>query len=600
MSRRARILLTLAAASLPLPATAAGHGPPVNAADTTLGAVASACPGRAINADRVVTGSFGTAQQGSYVMVPFEVPVDTTAVRVKYCYDQPENPISTPLVSVRHTLDLGIYEPLRPGSTYWGTPEFRGWGGSSHPDVTVSPEGFSTEAEFTAVPRVEPPGKTTRAFRPGPIPGGKWAVELGVAAVVPQSQGDADGTVAWRVEIELRGNRAFADEPYQPATYDERPARSRGGWYAGDLHVHAEHSAYNDAPMTEVFDYAFTPLDEGGAGLDFITLSDYVSGSGWGEIGRHQGEYPGKLIARSAEVITYRGHLNNHVSAQVVEYREGPILQRRGDGSLVPLRGRRPAREAFADIHRAGGFTQINHPTIFPSTVPTFALFCRGCPWDYSRDETDYSQVDAIEVATGPSDLEAVPPPLVAGPNPFTATAIQFYEDALSTGAKIAAVGVSDSHNAGRTPNAVLQAPIGEATTMVHAEELSERGIACAVRRGHTYAKVTGNAGPDVRLDAGGPGVQGRPAMMGDTFRDVRANFRARVLRGTGTVLMLVKDGVTIRVEPIPDADHKVRMPSVGFGRYRLQLMRGTAIETVSSPIHFEPGVGTVEREACG
>ena len=28
--------------------------------------------------------------------------------------------------------------------------------------------------------------------------------------------------------------------------------------------------------MSETFDYAFRPLAEGGAGLDFITLSDYV------------------------------------------------------------------------------------------------------------------------------------------------------------------------------------------------------------------------------------------------------------------------------------------------------------------------------------
>jgi len=34
------------------------------------------------------------------------VPAGTTAVRVKYCYDQPE----TPTPNVHHTLDLGIYE----------------------------------------------------------------------------------------------------------------------------------------------------------------------------------------------------------------------------------------------------------------------------------------------------------------------------------------------------------------------------------------------------------------------------------------------------------------------------------------------------------
>jgi hypothetical protein len=113
---------------------------------------------------------------------------------VKYCFDRPESGTSS------HTLDLGLYEP-RPGrSRLWGVDEFRGWGGSSHPDVTVSAEGFSTAAQYTASPRIEPPGKTTRAFRPGRIKPGRWAVELGVAAVIPQSEGDADGKVAWRAE----------------------------------------------------------------------------------------------------------------------------------------------------------------------------------------------------------------------------------------------------------------------------------------------------------------------------------------------------------------------------------------------------------------
>ena len=95
--------------------------------------------------------------------VPFDVPAGTTAVRVKYCFDQPEVP--TP--NVRHTLDLGIYEPLRGGDQLPGVREFRGWGGSSHPDVTLSPEGFSTEAEYLAKPKGHVPGKTTRGFRPG-------------------------------------------------------------------------------------------------------------------------------------------------------------------------------------------------------------------------------------------------------------------------------------------------------------------------------------------------------------------------------------------------------------------------------------------------
>src|SRR6187551_2897221 len=109
---RARIAL-LAAGLATLAATPAAHaeGAP------------SSCPGDPIRVDQAITGEFGSALQGSYVLVPFDVPAGTTSVRVKYCFDQPEVP--TP--NVRHTLDLGIYEPLRGGEHLPGVREFRGW-----------------------------------------------------------------------------------------------------------------------------------------------------------------------------------------------------------------------------------------------------------------------------------------------------------------------------------------------------------------------------------------------------------------------------------------------------------------------------------------
>ena len=200
--------------------------PPVSSA-----AAPTSCPGRAITPTRVITGEFGKELEKSYVMVPFDVPRGTTAVRVKYCWDRPEGPTATD----RHTLDLGLYQPRRHNHRIWGTDEFRGWGGSSHPDVTVSPEGFSTEAQYTASPRIDPPGKTTRAFLPGAIKPGQWAAELGVAAVVGQADGDLDGKVAWR-----RGDRAIRRPRLRgralPArALPNRPARKQPGWYAGRL-----------------------------------------------------------------------------------------------------------------------------------------------------------------------------------------------------------------------------------------------------------------------------------------------------------------------------------------------------------------------------
>jgi hypothetical protein len=588
-----------------------GPSPGWTATSGSTRAAPNPCPtstdgGEPLVPNQVETGEFGTNLQGSHVMVPFNVPAGTDAVRVKYCYDQPESPTSS---QFKHTLDLGIYDARSGPSDVWDRDEFRGWGGSSHPDVTVSPNGFSSEAAYVANPRQHVHGRTTRGFLPGPMPEGQWAVELGVAAVVPQTEGDSDGKVAWRVEIDLIDSDDYSNDPYAAAPYDSSPADPDPGWYAGDFHVHAEHSSLGDATMTETFDYAFGPLPPAnGAGLDFVSLSDYVSGSAWGEIGRYQPDYPGKLIMRSAEVITYRGHANNHNSVTWADHRTGALWERQADGSLSPLRVPQAPSTIFDTVHGASGSTQINHPTIFPSEVPAFSFLCRGCPWDYSPTETDYSKVDAVEIATGPAGLALGPNP---GPNPFTATAIQFWEDAIDAdgpnGHKIAAVGSSDSHNAGRTPNPITQAPIGQATTVVLADELSERGIQNGVEAGHTYVKIWGNDGPDARLCAGDLGADGEcsedpdPAetVMGDTLVGESTTFTARVLgAGPGATrpgtytLGIVKDGTPTVQIPITSDDFSVEFPSVGLGRYRLQVMRETtgvaSIEVVSSPIYLE------------
>ena len=76
--------------------------------ETALALVDGACEGGdPISPTQVITGSFPHALQGSYVMVPFEVPPGTTSVRVKYCWDRPEGP--TPGNS-GHTIDLGLWQ----------------------------------------------------------------------------------------------------------------------------------------------------------------------------------------------------------------------------------------------------------------------------------------------------------------------------------------------------------------------------------------------------------------------------------------------------------------------------------------------------------
>lgn len=528
------------------------------------------------------TGSFGTELQGAYVLVPFEVPAGQTRVRVRLCHDQ-SDASALPLPSqvagaFRHTLDLGLYQPPGADGTY-GREEFRGWGGSSRRDVLVTPE------------------QATAGFLPGEIPAGAWAAEIGVAAVVGQADGDLDGKVDWRVEVFYASDPADTDGPWEPAPYTSAPANPDAGWYKGDLHVHSTHSG--SFPMGTVLDYAFGARPAG-AGLDFITLSDYVTTRHWGEIGSFQSAYPGKLIVRSAEVITYRGHVNNHASLDWADYRTGPIYERQADGSLVLERA--PVAPGAAggildQIAASGtGWSQVNHPTTFPSKVPGFDRMCRGCSWEYSDAGTDWSKVDAFEVQTGPAGTpQQIGGDGRLGPNPFTPLAIEWWDRLRRAGHDITAVGVSDSHRAGAQD--LLFSPIGEATTVVYAPELSEQGIRTAILDGHAYVKLFAADGPDLRLTARPASLYGGPeVMMGDELAALAAQFTAKVLAPAATypsypepyTLHVYYQGAPLLAAPVAfDSAGEFTLEFVGAapGDYRLQLQRGSAIEALTNPI---------------
>ena len=327
---------------------------------------------------------------------------------------------------------------------------------------------------------------------PGPIVPGEWAVELGVAAVISQALGDSDGKVGWRVEIELSSDPAFADEPYEPAPYDSTPARAAPGWYAGDMHVHAEHSALGDATMTETFGFAFKPLSESGAGLDFITLSDYVVPT------------PGARSAAASPTIRQadrpqrggdhlpRPHQQPHQRAYV-DYRTGPIFELEHDGTLIPRRAAAPPRELFADVHAAGGFTQINHPTIFPSNDPVLPAVLPWLPVGLHRrgDRLLEGRRDRGEHRAA----AAAEPVRVERDRVLRASAGPGREDRRGRCERLPQ---RRPHGGFLSP----QAPVGTPPRWCTRTSCRRRDPPGRTGR-HTYVKLTGNKGPDVRFTAG-------------------------------------------------------------------------------------------------
>ena len=323
-----------------------------------------------------VTDTVPQSDQGDYLQIPFTVPVGTTAIRIRYCYDSGS------------TLDMGVYQPLQGSDTVPGVAERRGWSGSAVKDIAISEKGFSDPATYESGRKAFVHGFTTRAYKPGPIPAGAWTAELGLASLGAAS-------VGYEVKVETSTNADWSNSPYSPVTDTTGVQNPNAGWYAGDVHAHGEQEPGNALVKTSL-DYGFKPLSQGGAGLDFIGLVDHNNDVSRTEIGKYAPDYPGKLVIPGTEVTTYHGHYNSIGSSAFPDFRGGPVLSY---PSMSQVQATTTPGSQMPALQAGGGWTQVNHPTIFPSSSPGNISLCRGCPWDWTDAETDYSHVDAIETA---------------------------------------------------------------------------------------------------------------------------------------------------------------------------------------------------------
>ncbi len=331
-----------------------------------------------------------------------------------------------------------------------------------------------------------------------------------------------------------------------------------------------------------------------------MTLVDHNNNVQSDNLASYQAAHPGKLVIPGTEMTTYRGHFNNQGKAPFVDFRTGRIYQPSGpppfaDSSLGEVRGPVPPSQIFGQIQSEGNWTQINHPSIFKDAPAA----CRGCAWNYSDAETDFSEVDAIEVQTGPAGLPSAAP---ATPNPFTAAAIAYYEHALDSGAHIAAVGSSDDHQGGADVG-LTASPVGNATTVVYANELSEQGITDGVKGDHTYVKLFGNSGPEITLAADVPGLP--TAMIGDSVTGPSLNLTATVSGAAATgrsgewSLVLLRNGAPVQSFPFSGDGTTQSLEVSDGGRYSVEVLRTigttTYTEIYSSPVWFETGPPTLK-----
>ena len=487
--------------------------------------------------------------QGGYVLVPFDVPGrhDRGAREVLL---RPAR--GADARSVRHTLDLGLYEPR--GGDAAGRREFRGWGGSSHPDVTLSPEGFSTEA---AVPRrarrATCPAGPRAASGPGPIRPGRWAAELGArrdrrprrsATPTAASPGASRSSTAQRPGVRR-------PSPTARRRYRRKPGASRPGWYTGDLHVHAEHSALGDATMSETFDYAF------GAGEARLHHAHRLRRR-TRALGRDR-PLPGRLRRASSSPARRRssptaGTRTTRSRGRYVDYRTGPVYDLRADGG-VTLRRAGAAREP--DPARRPPRRRLHAdqpPDDLPVLQPAVRAALPRLPVGLLRRRRRLPAASTRSRSTRARRGSA------RRPTRSRRTAIDFYEQALA--ARRARRRARGQRLAPRRPHATArrQSPVGVGATAVYAKR--------ALR---ARAPLRGQGRPHLREDrrrrpartCASPAAC--PARASGRSSATRARGRSLKLaaRATGGgVLQLLRDGTVIATGSRLDRAHGHRSPA--------------------------------------
>ena len=406
--------------------------------------------------------------------------------------------------------------------------------------------------------------------------------------------------VQYHVQVQTSTDSSWTAHPPTNAPYDStRVANANPGWYAGDLHVHGEMEPGN-ATRTQTFAKAFGAPPAGG-GLDFVAQVDHNNNITEDDLAQYQDDHPTKLIIPGVEETTYRGHFMNVGSSTLADFRTTPIYSIPNPtvdpnlaASATPVRAAQPPSQDFADIQDAGGYTEVNHPTIF-KTAPAA---CRGCAWSYTDAETDFSKVNAIEIQNGP-------PQIGAAFNPFTQSAIDYYEHGLDSGAHIAAVGGSDDHQGGGG-SGVTYAPVGTPATMVHAAKLSKSAVIDAIKGAHTYVKLYGVSSPTIDLSAKVP--DGAKGQIGDIVSGPSAKLTAKVngatTGATGRTgnfgLVERKNGEVLKVLPISGGSFTKTFDTSGSGRYSIEVSRTDGsfnyVEDYTSPIWFAKSSFSFEK----
>ena len=497
---------------------------------------------------QTVSGSVSSGDAKQYRAIAFEVAPGTGRIELAYGWSDNPGPPASPLTAT--TLDLGLWGP----DGYRQPDQFRGWSGSRQGRLDQQQAPVFVEA-----------GAAERGYVPGAIEPGTWYVDLGIAAVSPQG-------ASWTVQVECKA--AGGSLPAADPVDLQHVARSQPGWFHGDFHMHGFHSNSN-APDWDGF-----VEQSRAANLDFLMVTEYVTGRHWQTLGAVQRAHPDLLIWPGREVITYFGHVNTHgETPQSLEYRHGFE-----DIGIAEIQAGAVAADALF---------QVNHPTIFPG--PVFQNLCRGCEFELG-DEIDWGQVDTLEVLTGPvlatGDDVGLPIPGQIE-NPFLQTAIDLWDEQLLAGHRITAVSGSDSKGVD-APEERARKGYGSSATAVFAPQLSRPALKAAIRAGHAYVRTLGasrSPAVEFRVTTG----DGQSGIYGDTVQAETATLQTEVLGAQGQTLRYFANGelvlsVPVTADPFVHEQPATRLPNEGpLGTFwRIELHNGEVRTVIGNPVFLQ------------
>lgn len=379
----------------------------------------------------------------------------------------------------RATIDLGLFDPQR----------FRGWSGGDKASFTLS--------ALDATP----------SYLPGPIIPGRWTLILGVPNIRPGRQ------AAYVARIRFgRGERTAV------SSFSDAPLEVGARWYRGDLHMHTCHSdgtVANRSGSRRVPGPVYRTVEAAAAkGVDFIAVTDHNAVSHHHALRELQPYFDRLLLIPGVEITTFCGHAGVLGAVGFVEFRlTSPHLP--GIGDLLDA------------VERQHGLFAINHPAL-PSNE-----FCMGCGW--TAKGTDYGRVPAVEVVNGSASAAQGG----SADGPFSG--VPFWETRLKEGRRMTAIGGSDNHKPDEHP--VKPPAVGAPTTVVFAENLSERAILDAIRAGRVFVDVEGTR--DRMLELTGA-CEGAHAHMGEALaapKGAEAQFQVRVRKLAGARIDVILDG---------------------------------------------------------